>query len=88
LEIVSINMGESADTVKAYIVRHDLSFTHLLDQHLQVASMFSVRATPSNFLVNRKGCVVGGGPGYRDWTAPAAHQLIVSLLTEDPPQPC
>jgi peroxiredoxin len=88
LAILAINMGESAATVKAYVTRRHLSFTNLLDQHHQVASMFSVRATPSNFLINRKGCVVGGGPGYRDWTTPAAHQLVIGLLTENQPQPC
>jgi Disulphide bond corrector protein DsbC len=33
-------------------------------------------------VVDRLGNIVGGGSGYRDWGAPAAHQLIVSLLAQ------
>jgi hypothetical protein len=44
--------------------------------------MFSVRGTPTNFLVDRAGRVRGGGAGYRDWNSPEARQLIKSLLKE------
>jgi mono/diheme cytochrome c family protein len=81
--IVGINLNESAEQVKTYITRHRLSFPHVLDTDAKLASWFGVRGTPMSFLVDRSGHVVGGGSGYRDWTAPAAHQLIQSLLTQD-----
>jgi mono/diheme cytochrome c family protein len=78
-----VNIGETAAQVKAYVLQHGLSFPHLLDPDTQVASWFGVRGTPSTFLVDRSGNIVGGGSGYRDWAAPAAHQLIESLLAQE-----
>ena len=54
----------------------------MLDPDTQVASWFGVHGTPSNFLVDRSGNILGGGAGYRDWASPAAHQLIESLLVQ------
>jgi hypothetical protein len=80
--ILAVNMGETAAQVKDYVTQHGLSFPHMLDPDTQVASWFGVRGTPTNFLVDRSGNIVGGGSGYRDWAAPAAHQLIESLLAQ------
>ena len=80
--ILAVNMGETAEQVKDYVTQHGLSFPHVLDPDTQVASWFGVRGTPTNFLVDRSGNIVGGGSGYRDWAAPAAHQLIESLLAQ------
>lgn len=73
-------MGEPVATVKNFIAQHRVSFPHFWDQDLKVSALFSVRATPTNFLIDREGHILGGGAGYRDWTTPEAHQLIQSLL--------
>jgi hypothetical protein len=75
-------MGEPASLVQAYITRHRLSFPHLLDADKKVAGLLRVRATPTNFLIDRAGRLQGGGMGYRDWASPAPHRLIESLLAE------
>ena len=75
-------MGETAATVKAYVAQHRLSFLHLLDADHQAASLFSIRATPTTLLTDRSGHILGGGAGYRDWSTPAAHQLVQSLLKD------
>jgi len=75
-------MGEPASLVKTYMARHGLSFPHLLDRDNKVAGMFGVRATPTNFLIDRAGRVRGGGAGYRDWASLEARQLIESLVAE------
>ena len=80
--VLAVNMGETAAQVKDYVTQHGLSFPHMLDPNAQVASWFGVHGTPTNFLVDRSGNIVGGGSGYRDWTTPAAHQLIESLLLQ------
>ncbi len=80
--VLAVDMGEPASLVKAYVAERQLSFPHLLDPDFKLASMFSVRATPTNFFVDRRGYIVGGGAGYRDWTTPAARRLIEALLQE------
>jgi hypothetical protein len=84
LAVVAINMGEAVDKVKAFKAEYRLSFAHLLDADNKTAVIFSVSATPTNFLLDRRSRILGGGMGYRDWAAPAAHQLIQSLLQESP----
>jgi mono/diheme cytochrome c family protein len=81
--ILAVNMGETAAQVKDYVAQYGLSFPHVLDPDTQVASWFDVRGTPTTFLVDRAGNVVGGGSGYRDWSTPEAHQLIQSLLSQE-----
>jgi len=73
-------MGEPASLVQAYIAQHRLSFPHLLDRDQSVAAIFAVQGTPTNFLIDRAGRLLGKGVGYRDWASPEAHRLIESLL--------
>ena len=75
-------MAEEVSLVETYITRHRLSFPHLLDPDYKASVIFSVRATPTNFLIDRAGRARGGGAGYKDWAAPEAHRLIESLLAE------
>ena len=78
--VLGINIKEAPDLVKAYVAKRRLTFPHLLDAEARVASMFAVPGTPMTILVNRAGHVVAGGAGYRDWSSPAASQLVESLL--------
>jgi peroxiredoxin len=78
--VLGINMREALNLVETYVAKHRLAFPHLLDVDAKVASMFAVPGTPTTFLIDREGQVLGVGVGYRDWASPAAHRLIESLL--------
>ena len=80
LAIVAVNMGETAEQVRAYIAKHSLSFPHVMDPGARAEEAFGIQATPTNFLIDRRGQVVAGGMGYRDWTGPQAHRIIERLL--------
>ena len=79
--VLGINMREAPDLVKTYVTKRRLTFPHLLDVEAKVSSMFAVPGTPTTFLIDREGQVLGVGVGYRDWASPAAHRLVESLLT-------
>lgn len=81
--VVAVDMGEPDRLVKAYVARNRLSFLHLMDKRYQISSMFSVRGTPTNFLINRRGEILGGAVGYRDWQSKEAGRLFEHLLKED-----
>ena len=83
LVILAVNLGESEDQVNAYVARHGLSFPHLMDPGAKAEEAFGIQATPTNFLVDRRGHVVAGGMGYRDWDGPQAHRIIESLLAAE-----
>ncbi len=78
--VLGVNMKETPDLVKTYVAKHRLTFPHLLDSDAKVASMFAVPAAPTTLLIDRAGQVLGGGLGYRDWTSPAVHRLVESIL--------
>ncbi len=71
---------QGSGVVAPYLEKNTTSYTTLLDPRMYVSGMFSVRGTPTNFLLNRKGEIVGGGVGFRDWSTKEAHTLIESLL--------
>jgi hypothetical protein len=85
LAVVAVNMGEPADKVKSFLAQHRLNFVHVLDPDNKVTAQFAVSATPTSFFLDRRGRVLGGGMGYRDWAAAEAHQLIQSLLHASTP---
>ena len=78
--VLGINMHEAPNLVKTYVTKHRLTFLHLLDADAKVASMFAVPGTPTTFLINREGQILGVGIGYRNWASPAAHRLVENLL--------
>ena len=80
LAVLAVNMGETPEQVQAYIEKHGLSFPHVMDPEARAEQAFGIQATPTNFLIDRRGHVVAGGMGYRDWTGPQAHRLIQRLL--------
>lgn len=43
--------------------------------------MYSVRGTPTTFLINRNGMVLGGTVGPKDWAGDTAKQMIEQLLS-------
>ena len=78
--VLGINMREAPDLVKTYVAKHRLTFPHLLDAEAKVTSMFAVPGTPTTFLIDREGQVLGAGVGYRNWASPAVQRLVESLL--------
>jgi len=83
LAVLAVNMGETEAQVRAYIEKHGLSFPHVMDPEARAEQAFGIQATPTNFLIDRRGHVVAGGMGYRDWTGPQAHRLIQRLLAAE-----
>lgn len=80
LVVLAVNLGESEDQVVAYVARHGLGFPHLMDPGAKAEEAFGIQATPTNYLVDRRGHLVAGGMGYRNWNGPHAHRIIESLL--------
>ncbi len=80
-------MDRNPALVKPYVDSYKLTFPNLLDPGGKVYPMFNARYTPTNFLVNRAGYVIGGSVGYRDWDTTEGRHLIEALLAEEAPKP-
>jgi len=52
----------------------------LLDPTGRVSIMYRVAGTPTSYLIDRDGILIGGGIGYRGWSKKEARDLIEKLL--------
>jgi peroxiredoxin len=84
LAIISIDLKESADQVKAFLQKHNLSFPSLLDQNGSVFRDYLVVGMPTTYLIGRDGTILARGVGGRDWTRAEALQLIQELIKPTP----
>jgi thiol-disulfide isomerase/thioredoxin len=84
LAILSIDLKESADQVKAFFQKHSLSFPALLDQNGSVFRDYLVSGMPTTYLIGRDGTLLARGVGGRDWTRAEALQLIQELIQAMP----
>ena len=83
LEVVLVNFQESADTVRKAAKDRGYVAPVLVDGSGDVTGrVYGVWGPPTSYLVDRQGRLLGRIQGARDWTTPAARNLIKSLVEE------
>lgn len=82
--VISIDLKESADQVRAFFQKHALSFPALLDQNGSVFRDYLVAGMPTTYLIGRDGMLLARGVGGRDWTRAEALELIKELIKPTP----
>ena len=82
LTIIAVNIQESRSTVASWISEKKVTIPILLDTDGDVRRRYSVIATPTAFLIDRQGRILGRVVGPRDWASPAGKALIAGLLTK------
>ena len=80
LVVFAVNIAETADQVKGFLVKHRLSFPALLDSDSRVSNLYGIRGTPTRFLIDREGKLIAGSIGPRDWASEEARKLIGHVL--------
>jgi thiol-disulfide isomerase/thioredoxin len=80
LAILSIDLKEGVDQVRAFFQKHALSFPSLIDPNGSVFRDYLVAGMPTTYLIDRNGMLLARGVGGRDWTRAEALQLIQELL--------
>ena len=58
VELVAINVDESADKVQRFIGTYPLSYRVLLDTDAKVAQAYGILGVPAYFLINKEGRIV------------------------------
>jgi len=84
LSVVAVNIQESHSTVAAWAREKKITIPILLDTDGEVTREYGVIATPTSFLVDREGRLLGRMVGPRDWASPPGKALFASLLTSPP----
>jgi peroxiredoxin len=75
-----VSIKEQRETVAAWTKKVTLGFPVFLDEDATVARAWRVTSTPTVYLIDRRGRVVGRGVGTKPWTSPAGRALLVALL--------
>jgi thiol-disulfide isomerase/thioredoxin len=82
LEIVAVNIMESADLVNSFFEEYALTFPAPLDSTGQVSRTYGVQAIPTSFIIDREGLIAARLVGSIDWDTPQIHAVFESLLSE------
>jgi peroxiredoxin len=82
LVVLTVNVRESADEVKAFFQEHRLWFPALLDEDGDVFERFNVWSLPTTFIIGKKGEILGKVIGYRDWGSDQTMGVL-QRLSED-----
>ncbi len=82
--ILAVDIQESAKKVRAFKEKFKLNFPILLDSDGRVGSEYGVISIPTTYLIDRKGYVIGGALGARNWASKEAFELIDQLLVSKP----
>lgn len=60
LLILTVNVGESKETVEQFMKDNNLDLTVVLDEKMNVANTYGVRSYPTTVAINKKGEVISG----------------------------
>lgn len=82
LVVLAVNLGEPADRVRDYILKHTLTLPVLIDSDSSVSRLYNVRGTPTRVLIDRQGKMIAGGIGPRDWAGEEARKLMTAIVGE------
>ena len=80
LEIIAVDLQEDKAAVRKFVDRHDLTFTALLDKTGRVGSQYGARNIPTTYIIDRKGFVIAGTIGGKEWYSPELISFFEFLL--------
>ena len=87
LEVLMVSFQESADTVRKAARDRGYVAQVLVDSSGDTTGrVYGVWGPPTSYLIDRQGRLVGRIQGARDWTTPAARNLLQALLNEPAPK--
>ena len=78
-------MRESREVVAKWVRDKGVTTSVLLDADGAVTRDYRVTVTPTVYLVNRAGQMVGKAFGQRSWTSDAGRTLLAALLAQPTP---
>lgn len=78
--LLAVNMREPKNIVRGWVEKERVTYPILLDRNGKVAASYQVYGTPTIFLLDRAGRLVGYAVGPRGWTAEKGRALLAALL--------
>lgn len=82
LEIVAVNIKDKREDALAFIKKHKLTYPVLMDPEGDVGALYGAFATPTVYLIDRKGTVLARQWGPAGWNSPNARKLIGEIVEQ------
>lgn len=82
--MLAINLAEKRDVVVAFVKSRGVTTTVLLDANKEAEKSYQIAYTPTVFLVDRQGKLVGKAIGERQWMGEQGKALLLRLLARKP----
>ena len=79
--VLAIDIREPKGLVERAVRERGYTFPVLVDSTSEIALRYQVRATPTVYLVNRRGKLVASAVGARPWDSQQGKKLLHELLT-------
>lgn len=80
ISVLTVSLdGTGEQAVKPFMAKHGYTVPALIDQKMEVARSFGVRAVPFTIVVDRKGTIVARGWGKFDVDAAEFRQYVQRL---------
>ena len=80
LVVLAINLGEQPDLVAGWVKSRGVTSIVLLDSANEAQKSYQIAYTPTVFLVDRQGKLVGKAIGERPWMSEQGKALLLGLL--------
>ena len=80
LEILALDIGESAAVVQQFIRNNNYTFPVLLDLSGTAGSVYGVTAIPTSFIIDRGGKIISRITGSIQWDTPRVIAAFETLL--------
>ena len=84
LEVLGVNLGEPADTIRAFLDEFDskLEFPILLDPEGEAFRAWGARGLPKTYVVNKRGRIIYEAEGGRNMDSEHIRGLLQTLIDE------
>jgi peroxiredoxin len=84
LEVVAVNVDETADDAIRFLKRYAVSYPILGDAKGDIAALYDVREMPSSYLIGRDGTVRQVHRGFSLRDAAQLREAVARLVAEQP----
>jgi peroxiredoxin len=80
LEMIAVDLQEDKAAVQKFFDKYELTFTAVIDKTGRIGSQYGARNIPTTYIIDRKGFVLAGTIGGKDWYTPEMIDFFETLL--------
>jgi len=80
LVVLAINLGEDRRMLSSWVKSRNVTSTVLFLDSPALGRSYAITATPTVFLVDRRGKLVGKAIGTRPWSGDTGRALLMSIF--------